>query len=152
MNVPTIETNRKNQLLRNIAMMLCCVMLCSVCLLGTSSVAFCAPTTATQPGATAPAGDLNTAAGEIQTAVETMTEAIYTTMRKIITPIVIVAFGFAGFNFLLGGPQGTEKARKGVIAAIAGMAIVLFAPLFGKAVATAFMGGANDSWSNYNPL
>lgn len=139
MNVSTLaDTNRKSMMLRTVAMMLCCMMFCSVFLLGTSSVALC--------------DDLENAAGEIQNAITIMTETIYTTMRKIITPIVIVALGFAGFQFLLGGNQGTEKARKAIIAACIGLALVLFAPLFGKAIATAFMSSGSGDFSSYNPI
>lgn len=92
------------------------------------------------------------ATNQIASAVETTANWIYKTMRAIITPISICAFGFAGFQFILGGASGAEKARKAIIGAVVSLCLVIFAPLFGQAIATSFSGFGGGDLSSFNPL
>lgn len=92
------------------------------------------------------------ASNQIASAVETTANWIYKTMRAIITPISICAFGFAGFQFILGGASGAEKARKAIIGAVVSLCLVIFAPLFGQAIATSFSGFGGGDLSSFNPL
>lgn len=145
MNIPslTIDKAACKQIL---VILLCCIVLTGFVMLCTSGIAFCTGGEATPGDAT------DAAADAISNAVNQMATKIYQTMRSIITPIVIVAFGFAGFQFLMGGAQGTEKARKTMIGSCIGLAIVIFAPLFGQAIATWFAASGGGDLSQYNPL
>lgn len=135
----TLEASAtKNRMIQQLtSIVTCCAMLLGMFMFMTVSTAFCSNTTA---------GD------NIQNAVNDGANQIFTVMRAIVTPICIILFGFAGFQFLLGGQQGTEKARKTIFAAVLGLALVLLAPLFGQAVATWFANSATGSLDNYNPL
>ena len=100
---------------------------CMICLLAIfASVMFVAPEAAFCAD--------DTAAGAIESAVTEMATQIYTTMRKVITPIAIVCFAYAGFQFVCGGKGGTEKARVGLIGGVVAIMLVVFAPLIGREV------------------
>ena len=118
---------------------LCVMFLFCAMMVLTPETAFCEETT-------------STASNQIASAVETMATQIYKTMRSIITPIAICGFGFAGFQFVLGGASGAEKARKAVIGAVISLCMVIFAPLFGQAIATWFSGFGGGDLSSFNPL
>lgn len=136
-----IEKKHNAVVVRNVFTVLCCIMLVSVMMLGTSTVAYCSNT-----------GTTNNPGDAIQSGITEMATQIYTTMRAIITPLTIIAFAFAGFQFLTGGNQGTEKAKKTLIAGGMGLALVIFAPLFGQAIATWFASQGSGSLDQYNPL
>lgn len=140
-NVITLNERKSNVNIRNLFLILCCVLFVAVVMLGTSGVAYCDEDD--------PGSEAGTA---ISTSVSAMATQIYKTMRAIITPLVIVAFAFAGFQFLLGGKNGTEKARNTLFGAAFGLAIVIFAPLFGQAIATWFAGSGTGDLTEYNPL
>lgn len=138
----TISTNRNDAvLLRTIALMLCCIMCCSIFVMGNTSLALCAPTDPT-----------NSVAEDIGGAVEDVTENIYSTMRKVVIPICIVVIAAAGFYFVLGGSQGTEKARKVIIGAVIFLVLVVFAPVIGKSLGDMFSEQGAGEWGSYNPL
>lgn len=130
------ESNRKF-LYQAAALTLCIVLLVGIFMLGSTTVAFCADD-----------------AGEtIQSAVSEVTKKIYSVMRVIVVPLAIVAVGFAAFQFFFGGNQGPEKAKKAIIAAGAGIGIVVFAPVIINTIASAVSGsGSTDKWDDYNPL
>ena len=88
----------------------------------------------------------------IQGAVSGVTEKIYDIMRAVIVPCCIVALGFAGFQFIFGGNQGAEKARKVVFASGAAIGFVVFAPLVVNTIAGMVKNSGTDDWGNYNPL
>lgn len=133
------EPNSKQRMIQQLtSIVTCCAMMLGMFMFMTVSTAFCTGT--------------NTAGQNIQNAVNDGANQIFTVMRAIVTPICIVLFGFAGFQFLLGGQQGTEKARKTIFAAVLGLALVLLAPLFGQAVATWFANSAPNDLKDYNPL
>lgn len=126
--------SRSKQLL---TMALCCVLFVSVFMLSTTAVAFCA--------------DVSTG---IENAFYKVTEEVYNIMKTVIVPCCIVALAFAGFQFLMGGNQGAEKARKVVIGCACAIGFVVFAPMVVKLVA-GIIGNSNDSekkWEDYNPL
>ena len=127
--------SRSKQLL---TMALCCVLFASVFMLSTTAVAFCAD-------------DVSTG---IENAFYKVTEEVYDIMKTVIVPCCIVALAFAGFQFLMGGNQGAEKARKVVIGCACAIGFVVFAPMVVKLVA-GIIANSNDSenkWENYNPL
>lgn len=137
----TISTYRNDAvLLRTIALMLCCIMCCSIFVMGNTSLALCAPDPTTS------------VAEDIGDAVEDVTENIYSTMRKIVIPICIVVIAAAGFYFVLGGSQGTEKARKVIIGAVVFLILVVFAPVIGKSLGDMFSSQGAGEWGGYNPL
>lgn len=126
---------------------LCCIFICAFVLLDSADIAYCEETTPEEESsATTDAGTA------IEGAVNEMTDRIYTTMRSIIMPCTAIGFAAAGFMFLLGGSQGTEKARRVIVACIAGLVLVIFAPLFAQAIATWFASNGGGDLSSYNPL
>lgn len=135
----TLETKNIVHAKQTLCMVMCCVLIMSVFLLGTASVSLCT-------------GAASDAASAIQTGINQMATEIYKLMRGIITPLTICGFAWAGFSFLLGGSQGTEKARKILIGSAVGLALVAFAPVFGQAVATWFSGTSSGDLSTFNPL
>lgn len=138
----TLESqNSKRQIRSIISMVMCCVMMLSVFMFLNVNTAFCSGT-----GAATSAGE------NIQNAVNDGANEVITVMRAIVTPICIILIAFAGFQFLIGGQQGTEKAKKTLMAAGLGIAVVLLAPLFGQALATWFADAAGEDLSTYNPL
>lgn len=141
MNAITLENKTTFNAKQLATIALCFVLILSVCFIGTFGATVCTSTDATTEAAEA-----------IETAIEEMANQIYQTMRSIITPLTIIGFAWAGFQFLLGGNQGTEKARKILIGAGIGLALVVFAPLFGQAIATWFAASGTGNLSDYNPL
>ena len=138
----------KRQMRSVISLMMCCVLMMSMFLFLNVDTAYCRGTTG---GTTGNAG--TTAAGDnIQNAVNDGAQEVIRVMRAIVTPICIILIAFAGFQFLIGGQQGTEKARKTLMAAALGIAVVLLAPLFGQALATWFANASSGNLSDYNPL
>ena len=136
----TLENKASCNAKQLLTAVLCCILVMSVCLMGNATIAQCNGTATTQ------------AATAIENAIEEMANQVYKTMRSIITPFTIIGFAWAGFQFLLGGSQGTEKARKILIGSGVGLALVVFAPLFGQAIATWFASSGTGDLSQYNPL
>lgn len=143
MNALLEQNERKRNVIRTLALFLCCMMFLSVIAFGTADVAYC------EPDDTKPVEDPG---AQIEYAVNEMTTKIYVTMRRIITPITICFLALSGFQFLFGGRQGTEKARTMFIASFAGIALVVFAPLFANAIASWFASSGAKDLSEYNPL
>lgn len=121
-----------------IAYTLIILMITTMFMAATAAVAFCA--------------DGNGFGTAIQDAVSSMTEDIYGVMRAIIIPCCILALGLAGFQFLVGGAQGAEKARKICMGVIGAVAFVVFAPTIGAAIGTWVKNEGTGTWDNYNPL
>ncbi len=136
------ESPRTHIAIRVLAFVLCMMMAMSTMMFSTSTVAYCADEAAAT----------ETAANNIANSVEQMAGWIYQTMRAIATPITIVIFAYAGIQFLVGGSQGTEKARKACFSGIFGLALIAFAPVLGQAVATWLVGSFDGNLGNYNPL
>lgn len=128
----------RNHLTRAMALTLCICAFVGIVLIGTASVAYCTTT-----------GD---AVGTMQGIISGLTDKGYQLLRQIIVPCCIVALAAAGFQFIIGGSQGSEKARKTVIAVACALAFVVFAPvvvnLIGGEIATQGQGNI----SGYNPL
>lgn len=144
----TLEKRSSVNAKQILAAVLCCILIMSVCMMANSTIAYCSNTTGNNTNTNA----TTAASTAIETAIEDMANQIYKTLRSIITPITIIGFAWAGFQFLLGGSQGTEKARKIIMGAGIGLALVVFAPLFGQAIATWFAASGTGNLSNYNPL
>lgn len=133
----TLHTSRPN-MHRCFAMLLCFMMVASMFICANVDVAMCTTK--------------NTAGSAIQNAVSDMSNQIYTVMRAIVIPLVICGLCIAGFQFLIGGNQGSEKARKIVIGCLFAVAFVAFAPLFGQAIGTWVASSGTGDLSKYNPL
>lgn len=136
----TLSLNLNEVLLRTIALMLCCVMCCSAFVMSNIHVAFCETDAEVD------------AAESIGAAVDDVTDNIYQTMREVVIPICIVVIAAAGFYFVFGGNQGTEKARKVIIGAAVFLILVVFAPVIGKSLGEMFSSQGSGEWSSYNPL
>lgn len=117
------------------ALTLCVFAFVGVVLMGTAATAFCAD-------------DLSS----ISDAVSNLTNQAYELMRNIIVPCCIVALTYAGFQFLFGGNQGSEKARKVVIGCILALCFVVFAPMIVSTVASMVKSEGTKNWGSYNPL
>lgn len=128
-------TSRHESVTKIIALMLCCVLCMTLFMTLNMKVAFC-----------------DEAVDAISDAVSQMSTKIYTTMRKIITPLAAVAFAFAGIQFIVGGKSGTEKARVIMIGAVIAIGLVIFAPLIANEVASWGVGFGGGDLSGYNPL
>lgn len=137
----TLEAKTVFQAKQILCMVLCCIFIMSIVLFSSAAISLC-----TEGDATA------SAANAIEAAINEMANQIYKTMRSVITPLTIIGFAWAGFQFLLGGSQGTEKARKILIGSAVGLALVVFAPLFGQAIATWFAASGTGNLTDYNPL
>lgn len=145
-----IDSPRTHFTVRVLALVMCLMMAMSAMMLGTSTVAYCADETTVATNPASPS--TQAAANNIATSVEQMAGMIYTTMRAIATPITIIVFTYAGFQFLVGGASGTEKARKACFAGIFGLALVAFAPVLGQAVASWLVNSFDGDLGSYNPL
>jgi len=143
----TLRNPARKRNLRQILSLCCCVLCLMVFMLSETTVAYCA-----EEDAGAGENATDQAASAISSAVNELATKIYQTMRTVISPLTILAFAVAGFYFLLGGAQGTEKARRTAVAAFMGLIIVIFAPVFGQAVASWFSGYGQGNLANYNPL
>lgn len=131
------NTTSHKQMTQIITIALCVFLFVGMFMLATTTSAFC--------------GDEDLS-NTIQGAVSGVTEKIYDIMRAVIVPCCIVALGFAGFQFIFGGNQGAEKARKVVFASGAAIGFVVFAPLVVNTIAGMVKNSGTDDWGNYNPL
>lgn len=132
----TTATSHK-QMTQIITIALCVFLFVGMFMLASTTAAFC---------------DDEDLGNTIQGAVSGVTEKIYSIMRAVIVPCCIVALGFAGFQFIFGGNQGAEKARKVVFASGAAIGFVVFAPLVVNTIAGMVKTSGKDDWDNYNPL
>ena len=117
------------------ALTLCIFAFVGIVMMGSATTAFCADTSAS-----------------ITDAVNNITNNIYKIARAVVVPISIVALAFAGFQFLIGGNQGAEKARKVVIGCVCAIGFVVFAPMVVKTVAGYVSGEGTNNIKDYNPL
>ena len=132
------NTTSHKQMTQIITIALCVFLFVGMFMLATTTSAFCT----------------NSDVGnDITTAVSDITKEIYNIMRAVIVPCCIVALGFAGFQFIFGGSQGAEKARKVVFASGAAIGFVIFAPMVIKTIAKMVSdSGTTDKWNDYNVL
>ena len=142
-NSMTIVNTSNKQLFRLLALCLCVFAFVGIAMLNGTTVAFCEDTT------TPSDADVATT---IQGAFSGLTKQIYDIMRAIVIPCCIVALAFAGFQFLVGGNQGAEKARKAVIAVILTVCFVVFAPLALYTIGDMVKSNGTSDWNSYNPL
>lgn len=133
----TNATSHK-QMTQIITIALCVFLFVGMFMLATTTSAFCT--------------ENPDVGNDIQNAVSQVTEKIYDIMRAVIVPCCIVALGFAGFQFIFGGNQGAEKARKVVFASGAAIGFVVFAPMVVNTIAGMVENSGTDNWDNYNPL
>lgn len=133
----TNATSHK-QMTQIITIALCVFLFVGMFMLATTTSAFCA--------------ENPDVGNDIQNAVSQVTEKIYSIMRSVIVPCCIVALGFAGFQFIFGGSQGAEKARKVVFASGAAIGFVVFAPMVVKTIAKMVSNNGNSAWNEYNVL
>ena len=129
-----MTTTRKN-ISQIISLALCVFVFVGFVLVGTANVAYCA-----------------SAAETIKGIVNSLTSDGYNILRAIVVPVCIVALAAAGFQFIIGGTQGSEKARKTVIAVGCAIAFVVFAPVVVQLIGNAVKDQGNDDIGNYNPL
>lgn len=131
------------QMFQMLALVLCVFAFVGMIMISSTTVAFCA-----EPDV----------AGTINNAFSQITMQIFNIIKAVIVPCCIVALGFAGFQFLVGGNQGAEKARKVVIAVACAIGFVLFAPLVVQAVTKILASGSGthtdskSDWDKFNPL
>ena len=135
----TNATSHK-QMTQIITIALCVFLFVGMFMLATTTSAFCT------------SGNTGNVGNDIKTAVSQVTEKIYDIMRAVIVPCCIVALGFAGFQFIFGGSQGAEKARKVVFASGAAIGFVVFAPMVVNTIAGMVKNSGTDNWDTYNPL
>lgn len=137
----TLQSHK--QLFQLLALALCIFTFVGMFMVGTATTAYCADPEEE---------DVGDVADTIQSAFSQMTKKIYDVMRAIIVPCCIVALAFAGFQFLVGGSQGAEKARKVVTGAILAVCFVVFAPLVMNTVGGMVTENGTGDWDDYNPL
>ena len=142
---PFVNFNINASMVRSLCMVLCFVLVLSFAMVSTAQIGYC--TEPTEAPSTNPEGI--EALGAIGT---TVASAIYQLIRSIITPCVCLAFAAAGLMFLFGGNQGTEKAKKIMLGACAGMILVVFAPVIGQFLGEQFQDQGSGDLSKYNPL
>lgn len=130
----TNATSHK-QMTQIITIALCVFLFVGMFMLATTTSAFC-----------------DDIANDIPSAITSVTDKAYTIMRSIVVPICIVALVMAGFQFLIGGNQGAEKARKVVIGVCAALCFVVFAPVAVQSVASLLKDNGTGGLSKYNPL
>ena len=134
-------TISRKQMFQVIAMTLCIFAFVGMVMLTTTTAAFC--------------DDAKDVANTITNAFSKITENVYGIMKAVIVPCCIVALAFAGFQFLIGGQQGAEKARKVIIAVACALAFIIFAPIVVKAITSIVKSGNGQdgaSWDDFNPL
>lgn len=124
----------RNSMFRMFALALCVFAFVGMVMVGTSTTAFCA------------------GADSITTAANNLATKAYTIARSVIVPIAICALAFAGFQFLIGGTQGSEKARKVVIGCVCAIAFVVFAPMVVQTVGGFVKDEGKGDLSGYNDL
>ena len=129
----TTTTSRK-QMFQVLSLVLCVFAFVAVFMIGTTTTAYCE------------------GADTIQQAFSNTTKKIYDVMRAVIIPCCIVALGFAGFNFIAGGNQGGEKARKTVIGVCCAVFFVVFAPVIMNTIGGFVSTDGAGNWDGYNPL
>lgn len=122
-------------------MVLCALFCFSAAMLGSVDIALCNQSSDTANAITA-----------ISDAVVMMTSNIYGFILSIITPAAICCFAIAGGMFILGGKNGTEKARTLAFSGIIGILVVVFAPLIASEVASWVAPFANSDLSEFNPF
>lgn len=130
------NTTSHKQMTQIITIALCVFLFVGMFMLATTTSAFCAD-------------DINK---DIPATITDIANNAYKIMRSIVVPICIVALVMAGFQFLIGGNQGAEKARKVVIGVISALCFVVFAPVAVNSVAKLLQNNGNSGLSNYNPL
>lgn len=130
-----MTTSTRKQITQIMSMALCVFVFVGFILVGTANVAHCA-----------------SAADTIKGIVNNLAGQGYAILRAIIIPCCIVALAAAGFQFIAGGNQGSEKARKTVIAVGCAVAFVVFAPVVVNLIGTAVKDQGSGNINNYNPL
>ena len=126
----------RKSLYQMIALTLCVFAFVGVVMMGSATTAFC--------------DTANTAA--ITNAVNSITNQVYKIVRSVVVPFCIVALAFAGFQFLIGGNQGAEKARKVVIGCVCAIGFVVFAPMAVQTVSQFVASEGSGGVENYNSL
>ena len=133
-------STRSKQMFQLLTLALCVFAFVGMIMVGSTTVAFCA------------GSGVSTT---INNAFSRITEEIYNIMKAVIVPCCIVALAFAGFQFLIGGNQGAEKARKVIIAVACALGFIIFAPIVVKSITAIVQSGndsASDDWNSFNPL
>lgn len=138
----TIATRSNKQLFQLLTLCLCVFAFVGMIMFTNATVAFC-------EDPEVPDSDIATT---IQGAFSGLTKQIYDIMRAVVIPCCIVALAFAGFQFLVGGNQGAEKARKAVIAVLLTICFVVFAPLVLNTIGNMVKNNGTGEWDKYNPL
>lgn len=133
------EFHVDSNMIRTLCLFICCAMVLTFALVCNTEVAYCTST----------GTDVGLA---LEEAITNIANEIYKAMRGIITPFVVIAFAAAGFQFLLGGNQGTEKAKKYIFGGAIGLVFVVFAPVFAQQLALWFASYGASDLSSYNPL
>lgn len=133
-----------------LALMLCCVMFVGTIMVTSPVVALCADDESGTPADSSTGSDEDL--GDITGAFALVAGKIYTIMRAIIIPFCICALAFGGFQFLVGGSQGAEKARKVVIGVALAVCFVVFAPVVVNTLGKEISDQGNQGLDKYNPL
>jgi hypothetical protein len=132
-----MTTSNRKQFTQFLSLAICVFAFVGIVLIGTANVAYC---------------ETSTAVSTIKGIVTNLTNSGYTLLRQIIVPVCIVALAAAGFQFIVGGTQGSEKARKTVIAVVCALAFVVFAPVVVNLIGGEVANQGNANFNDYNPL
>ena len=77
---------------------------------------------------------------------------IYSLMRVVVIPLVVVAVAWAGLQFLFFGSRGTENGKKILMGCAAAVVVVVCAPIIGNLLGSWFANIGTGDLSGYNPL
>lgn len=136
MTIQSAHLNKQRSLLQIFSLLLCfclvfCIMTCNI------GIAFC------EDG-----GGLSA----VEEAVNSGASKVYSLIRAIVIPVVIVLVGAAGIMFLSGQPRATDQAKKIILYCFIGVAVVACAPLIGQEFGNWFKDTGTSDFSSYNPL
>ena len=129
-----------------LAAVVCLVLCIGFIMTATMDVAYCEETTAPTESPDNILGDT------IQGVISNATSRLYTLMRSIVIPIIILFFGVAGYKLLFGGTKGTEEAKNIMIKCFFAVILVVAAPFIGYEIGKWFKDVGTGNWDHFNPL
>ena len=159
------KTFSGKRFMQAVALIMCVFTFVFVAMAGNATTAYCdmsnwggnnSATTPTSGDTSTALGNTSSSSGTASTgitnAVNSITNQVYKIVRSVVVPFCIVALAFAGFQFLIGGNQGAEKARKVVIGCICAIGFVVFAPMVVQVVSGLVASEGSNDMEDYNSL